>query len=275
MSSPLKTLLKRIYHGWFHRGVLIEENCFVDRRAQVARAVKIRRGSTVFPATLFGETEIGPRGIVGEGCRIGTSRLAENVGLEPRVEIYNSTLGENIRIQPHCRLTDVHLGRFSYVAQETILNQVRLGSFVSIGPRCYLGAGEHPVDFASTSPAFYSDREQCGLSFADQPHFTERQTIHLGHDVWLGAHVFVRDGVTIGDGAIVAAGSIVTKDVPPYAIVGGVPAKVIRSRFEPADVQRLTALQWWTWDEARLRRLQPAFAQKDIAEFLRRAETER
>src|SRR5690606_3523018 len=96
--------------------------------------------------------------------------------------------------------------------------------------------------------------------------------ITLGNDVWLGAQVFVRDGVVIGDGAIVAAGAVVTADVPPYAIVGGVPAKVLRYRFPEDIIRRLLAVQWWHWDEPRLRGAQPWFVQSDIDAFLRHAE---
>ena len=103
--------------------------------------------------------------------------------------------------------------------------------------------------------------------------FPECRAITIGHDVWLGAQVFVRDGVTIGDGAIVAAGAVVTADVPPYAIVGGVPAKLIRYRYPADAIQRLLTVQWWHWAEARLRVAQPWFVQTDIAAFLHWAES--
>jgi acetyltransferase-like isoleucine patch superfamily enzyme len=272
MPAAPKSFLKKIYHTVFHPGVDIGQGAFVDRRAQVDRAVRIGAGSTVFHAAVLGKTELGANCIVGDGSRVGHSRFAANVGLDAHVEVYNSTIDENVRVQTRCQLTEVRLGRYSYVARETILNDVTLGSFVSIGPRCLLGLGDHPANLPTTCPAFYSARGQCGASFAEKTTVAERKTIHIGHDVWLGAQVFVRDGVTIGDGAIVAAGSVVAKDVPPYAIVGGVPAKVLRSRFAPDEVKRLLAVQWWRWDEARLRANQPWFAQSDIAAFLRRAE---
>lgn len=272
MASPLKIFIKGIYHRWFHFGVTIGANAFVDRRAKIDRAVRVGAGSKIFVATLFGDTELGSNCVIGEGCRVGRSRFGANVGLDVNSEVYNSAIEENVRIQTKCVVTDVELGRYSYIARETILNGVHLGSFVSVGPRCLLGLGEHPVDLPTTSPAFYSNRGQCGASFSETNAFEERKKIHIGHDVWIGARVFVCDGVTIGDGSIVAAGSVVTKDVPPYAIVGGMPAKLIRMRFSEDEVKRLLALQWWRWNEVRLQIAQPLLARPDIDAFLRWAE---
>jgi acetyltransferase-like isoleucine patch superfamily enzyme len=150
---------------------------------------------------------------------------------------------------------------------------VTIGSFASVGPRALLGCGDHPVDLPSTAPLFYSTRRQCGTTFAPADRVIERRAITLGHDTWLGAATFVRDGVAIGDGAIVAAGAVVAADVPPYAIVGGVPAKLIRFRFPADAIARLLTVQWWHWDEARLRAAQPWFGQPDITAFLRHAES--
>lgn len=84
-------------------------------------------------------------------------------------------------------------------------------------------------------------------------HKSEDERVFIGNDVWVGSHVLVKGGVHIGNGACVAAGAVVVKDVPPYAIVGGVPAKVIRYRFSPEIIQRLLELKWWNWDEKKLK----------------------
>ena len=103
----------------------------------------------------------------------------------------------------------------------------------------------------------------------------ERKQILVGHDVWIGAKVFIRDGVSVGSGAVVGAGAVVVKDIPDYAIVAGVPAKVIRYRFSDEIISKLLSLQWWNWPEEKLRNAQPHFAQKDISAFIEWATCDR
>ncbi len=269
----LRAALKRGYHRLFHPRVQIGENSYVDRRARIDAGVSIGAGGRIFPAFIGGVTTFGAGCVVGAGGRVRDSQLGVNVGLDAHAEIYGSTIGDHVRVQARCHLNQVRLGRCSYVARETHLDDVRCGSFVSIGPRGLFGLGEHPANFCTTSPVFYSTRGQCGRTFAAASAFVERRPIQIGHDVWIGAQVFVRDGVIIGDGAIVAAGAVVTKDVPAYAIVGGVPASSIRFRFSAEVIERLLDLRWWFWDEPRLRAARPFLASPDIHAFLRWSET--
>lgn len=99
----------------------------------------------------------------------------------------------------------------------------------------------------STSPVFYFEYPVCGTSFSTKDAVEESQTSRVGHDVWIGANVFIKSGINIGNGAIVAAGAVVMKDVAPYAIVGGVPAKEIRKRYTDEDIAILEDIQWWNW----------------------------
>ena len=156
--------------------------------------------------------------------------------------IYNTIYNE-------VSLNEVTLGDFTYIAGNTNISKTTIGKFCSIGPYCKIGLGKHPTkDFVSTHPVFFSTLKQAQVTFADRNYFDEFAYIIIGNDVWLGANVIVVDGVKIGDGAIVAAGSVVTKDIPPYTIVGGVPAKIIKYRFEKEEIEKLLQLKWWDMD---------------------------
>jgi acetyltransferase-like isoleucine patch superfamily enzyme len=183
--------------------------------------------------------------------------------------LLDSTVEPRVTLYARAQLHDCHVGAYSYVGAEASLAHARVGRFCSIGPRCLVGPGSHPSDtFVSTHPAFYSTMRQAGVTFVERDRFAERLPVTIGHDVWLGAHAVVLDGARIGDGAIVAAGAVVHGEVAPYTIVGGVPAKPLRKRFDDETITWLRALAWWDRDEAWLRAHAPEFA--DAAALRRR-----
>lgn len=146
-------------------------------------------------------------------------------------------------------LNEVTLGDFTYIAGNTSISKTTIGKFCSIGPDCKIGLGKHPTkDFVSTHPIFFSTLKQAQITFADKDYFKEFENITVGNDVWIGANVIIVDGVSIGNGAIIAAGSVVTKNIPHYAIVGGIPAKIIRNRFEKEEIEKLLEMKWWDMD---------------------------
>lgn len=154
----------------------------------------------------------------------------------------------------------LRIGAFSYCVSGYLFD-VAMGRYTSIGEQVQMGRGDHPMGWLSTSPAFYIGEGFMSVG-ASTPELVEfnrfrpdlstfaslpgARTIHIEHDVWIGHGAFIRPGVRIGTGAVVAACAVVTKDVPPYAIVGGNPAKVIRYRFSDGLRERLHATQWWT-----------------------------
>lgn len=169
------------------------------------------------------------------------------IGYMSRVS--SCTFGRYNTLYENVSLHHSSLGDFTYIAGDTQISNTTIGKFCSIGPDCKIGLGKHPSkDFVSTHPIFFSTLKQTQITFADKNYFEEFEDIFIGNDVWIGANVVVVDGVKIGNGAIVAVGSVVTKDIPPYAIVGGVPAKIIRYRFEQNEIEKLLKLNWWDMD---------------------------
>lgn len=148
------------------------------------------------------------------------------------------------------------IGRHSFCGYDCDVAYADIGNFVSIANSVVIGGGRHPMEWVGMSPVFYEGRDSVKAKFSQHAR-PPAQRVLIGHDVWIGRSAIVLPGVTVGDGAVVGAGAVVTKDVPPYAIVAGNPAQLIRYRFDEPTVQRLQATAWWLLDDAALRRLGP------------------
>lgn len=179
-----------------------------------------------------------------------------------RTEIDKKTSFEgNCTIMSGVGLQDCRVGFFSYIGNDSIFYKTDIGRFCSIADNVSIIFGEHPSsDFVSTSQAFYFKTGVGNKSYVNKDYWTSEQTYPhadidsdrycvIGNDVWIGKKVLIKSGVKIGDGAIVASGALVTKDVEPYTIVGGIPAKRIRYRFSEEDIEWLKGLRWWEKDE--------------------------
>ena len=169
-----------------------------------------------------------------------------------RISSFNHcNLDSTAKVDSECTLAKVTMGRYSYVGTGTRITDTTIGKFCSIGVRCGIGGGVHPTDMVSTSPAFLKGRNILGKNFAEIPYEPSKR-VEIGNDVWIGEGVCIVSGVRIGDGAIIGAHAVVTRDVEPYSIVGGVPAKEIRKRFDDETVRILCKIKWWDWPDEKL-----------------------
>ena len=178
------------------------------------------------------------------------SKLGRNVVISKVIfEGFNSVFSNTT-------LMNCVVGKFSYVSNNCRLANTKIGRYCSIANDVCTCNGQHPTSiFVTTYPSFYYNTEkQIGFSFhKDAPLFNTSKyadassefEVIIGNDVWIGSHVLLMPGIKIGDGAIVAAGSVVTKDVEPYNIVGGSPAKLIKKRFNDNQINRLLKIEWW------------------------------
>lgn len=177
----------------------------------------------------------------------------------PNHRIMSGSVSTEIELGQSCWINyDVHIGKnvklgdYSYVNKGAIIASGEIGKYCSIGAYSFIGLDEHPLNHFSTSPFTYQN--QSWDSFTAPP--------VIGHDVWIGSTAVILQGVSVGTGAVIGAGAIVTKDVPPYAIVGGNPAKIIRYRFSEKKRRALLESEWWN---------QP---QEELARFIQKLEGE-
>ena len=164
---------------------------------------------------------------------------------------YKCDIDKTARASVGCSFARVKMGRYSYTGAGCHITDATIGNFCSIGGGCGIGGGMHPMEHASTSPVFLKGRNIMRTNFAELP-YSPPETVHIGNDVWIGDGAFIRAGVSIGDGSIIGAHAVVVHDVEPYSVVAGVPAKVIRRRFEADTIRKLLDLKWWEWPDEQL-----------------------
>ena len=186
-------------------------------------------------------------------------RVGEKCGFGHNVTIDSKAIFEGCnKLADNVSFLNSQIGFASYVSECAFIYNTIIKRFSCIAPNVRIAVGSHPTStFVSMHPAFYSTAKQSGFTYVSRNKYrdykyvdSERKiSVIIGNDVWIGAGAILLEGVTVGDGAVVAAGALVSKDVPPYAIVGGVPAKIIKYRFDEKTIKFLKDLEWWEKDE--------------------------
>ena len=181
-------------------------------------------------------------------CRFPNSQVSEMSKFDEKTTLS----GFNV-ICKSANISKSTIGYCSVVGANSYLPNCIIGSFCSIADEVAVVHFTHPTDLVSTYPSFFNTMNdypfgKSSLSFNEEIILNSGHYVEIGNDVWIGKNVLIKGGVKIGDGAIIGMGAVVTKDVPPYSVVCGVPAKVIKMRFDESIIRSLLLIQWWNWD---------------------------
>lgn len=182
-------------------------------------------------------------------------KLGPSPSIDSSASLNNCHLGRYTEVGARTKLLEVTMDDYSYVVNDADIAYTAIGKFCSIAAHTRINPGDHPMWRATQSHFTY--RSSAYFDDADDDHdffqWRRQQPVTIGHDVWIGHGVVVLAGRSIGTGAVVGAGAVVSKDVPPYAIAVGIPARIVRMRFPEAVAQSLQDLRWWDWSHERLR----------------------
>lgn len=169
--------------------------------------------------------------------------------------IINSHIDKTAKINSGASIVDSSIGRYTYTCYDDEIINAEIGNFCSISDEVVIGGAEHPMEWVSTSPVFQNVKHSGPERKFSEFDFVGSKRTVIGNDVWIGRKAIIKAGVTIGDGAVIGSGAVVTKDVPPYAVVAGVPAKIIRYRFDEETIRSLMETKWWELNDEKLEKV--------------------
>lgn len=194
------------------------------------------------------------------------SRLMSRVSIKA---VKNSNVHKKAKLNGKLSIINSDIGRYSYINGRCSIVNAKVGCFCSIASGCIVGGGAHPTEWVSSSPLFHSGRNIFCRHFSKHEFNPYKQTV-IENDVWIGSNVLIKGGVHIGTGAVIGMGSVVTKDIPPYEIWAGNPAKKIRDRFGDEIKQKLLSSKWWELNDEKL--IEVAKYMNNVPEFLNEME---
>lgn len=190
--------------------------------------------------------------------------------IHPDCEVVNTTFGAYCELGRGSRVQNSEFLDYSYTDRATDIANATIGKFANIASYTRIGPTDHPLHTASLHHFLYRSADYWDDAEFDEDFFAHRMSRRavIGHDTWLGHNCIIKPEVTVGDGAVVASGAVVTRDVEPYTIVAGMPAKPMRRRQPPEIAERMMELAWWDWDHDRLRAALPDFRTMSAEAFL-------
>ena len=166
----------------------------------------------------------------------------------------NNKIDKTVSIYRGVKIKGSTIGAHTYISSYTDVELADIGKYCSIADHCRIGMGSHMLNHLSTSPLFSQKKNACQETWIQNniPGYKDKRVV-IGNDVWIGSHVLINGGVNVGNGAVIGAGAVVIKDVPPFAVVGGVPAKVLKYRFTQEVIDKIEEIQWWNMNESVLK----------------------